>query len=127
MLAERPTAAELVAAVAQFLDDEVRPELAGRLAFHLKVAVNALRIVERELTGTAAADELAGLRALVDGGDLVELNTVLAQRIRDGVLSIGDDRVRDQLIRSVLRRLAVDNPRYPSLDEARLRWPDAPW
>jgi hypothetical protein len=123
MLAERPTAAELLAAVARFLEEEVRPGLTGRLAFHTRVAVNALRIVERELTGTAAADELASLRTLVDGDDAVELNAALAQRIRAGELSIEDEELRAHLIGSVLRRLAVDNPRYPSLDEARERWP----
>jgi hypothetical protein len=124
MLAERPTAAELIAAVAQFLEHEVRPELDGRLAFHAKVAVNALRIVERELTGTAASDELASLRSLVGGGDLLALNTVLANKVRTGELSIEDPAVRDHLIRSALARLAVDSPRYPSLAEARSRWPE---
>jgi hypothetical protein len=123
MLAERPTAAELIAAVAQFLEDEVRPELSGRLSFHAKVAANALRIVERELTGTAAEDERASLRSLAGDGDLLELNTVLANKIRTGELSIEDPMVRDHLIRSALTRLAVDSPHYPSLAEARSRWP----
>jgi hypothetical protein len=125
VLAERPTAAELVAAVAQFLEREVRPELTGRLAFHVKVATNALRIVERELTGTAAGDDLASLRTLVGAdGDLLALNTVLANKIRAGELSGEDPALRAHLIRSALARLAVDNPGYPSLREARLRWPD---
>ena len=125
VLAERPTAAELIAAVAQFLEQEVRPELSGRLAFHAKVASNALRIVERELTGTAAADDVASLRTLVGAdGDLLALNTVLANKIRAGELSGADPALREHLIRSALARLAVDNPRYPSLREARLRWPD---
>lgn len=127
MLAERPTATELIAAVAQFLEHEVQPALDGRLAFHTKVAANALRIVERELTGTAADDELAGLRALTgDDGDLLALNTVLANKIRTGELSIADSAVRDHLIRSALSRLRVDSPKYPSWNEARLRWPDLP-
>jgi Domain of unknown function (DUF6285) len=122
MLAERPTAAELVAAVAQFLEHEVRPALHGRLAFHAKVAANALHIVERELTGTAPDDELASLRSLLGDGDPLTLNTVLADKLRTGELSIEDAAVRDHLIRSALSRLTVDNPRYPSLDEARSRW-----
>jgi len=126
MLAERPTAAELVAAVARFLEDEVRPELSGRLAFHAKVAANALRIVERELTTSAAEDELASLSSLVGDGDLLVLNTLLANKIRTGELSTEDPTVRDHLIRSALARLAVDSPRYPSLAEAHSRWPDMP-
>jgi len=82
-----PPAVELVAAVAGFLEREVQPALDGRLSFHTKVAVNALRIVERELAeGPAAASvELARLRELTGAdGDLHTLNTVLAERIRTG-------------------------------------------
>jgi hypothetical protein len=125
MLDERPSAAELVGAVAEFLDGEVGPALEGRLAFHTRVAVNALRIVERELTSGAAvvAEELTRLRALTGAdGDLGTLNALLAERIRDGSLSIEDKAVRDHLVRGVLSRMAVDNPGYPSLPEATRRW-----
>ncbi|HEV2784101.1 MAG TPA: DUF6285 domain-containing protein [Actinophytocola sp.] len=126
MLDERPTAAELVAAVAEFLEREVLAALDGRIAFHTKVAANALRIVERELTSgpAVAAAELARLRTLTGAdGDLPTLNAVLAGKIRDG--SIVDDALRDHLVRSALSRLAIDNPRYPSLADAAERWPDA--
>jgi hypothetical protein len=130
MLDERPTAPELLSAVADFLEQHVRPALDGRLSFHTKVAVNALRIVIRELTADPPTAELARLRALTGaGGDLHTLNTVLAQQIRDGTLSTSDDRLRDHLVRSVLYRIAVDNPRYPSLAEAARRWSHGvnPW
>jgi uncharacterized protein DUF6285 len=126
MLDERPTAVELVAAVAGFLELEVQPALDGRLSFHTKVAVNALRIVERELTeGPAAASaELARLRELTGAdGDLHTLNTVLAERIRTGELPVDDPDLRDHLVRSVLSRIAIDNPKYPSLREAEGYWP----
>ncbi|MBV9318736.1 MAG: phosphotransferase family protein, partial [Mycobacterium sp.] len=45
----RPTAAELVGAVAEFLETKVRECTAGQVNFHAQVAANALRIVEREL------------------------------------------------------------------------------
>lgn len=126
MLDERPTAAELVAAVADFLAREVEPVVAGRLAFHAKVAANALRIVERELTSgpAAVASELDRLRALTGAdGDLATLNAVLAQRIRSGELPAEDPALREHLVRSVLARIAIDNPRYPSLREAERYWP----
>jgi Domain of unknown function (DUF6285) len=128
MLDERPSAAELVAAVAEFLEGEVGPAVTGRLAFHARVAVNALRIVERELTSGAAvaAGEVARLRSLTGvDGDLRTLNTVLARRIRDKSLSIEDEMLRDHLVRSVLSRMDIDNPGYPSLRDAARRWPDA--
>ena len=127
MLDERPTAAELVAAVAEFLEREVQPALEGRLAFHTKVAANALRIVERELTtgSAAAAADLARLRALTGAdGALPTLNAVLAQRIRAGELPADHPALRDHLVRSVLSRIAVDSPRYPSLREAESYWPE---
>ena len=45
----RPTAAELVAAVADFLDTDVRSATDGQVSFHARVAANVLRTVEREL------------------------------------------------------------------------------
>jgi len=51
----RPTAAELVAAVADFLDNDVRSSTEGQVNFHARVAANVLRIVERELTDDSAA------------------------------------------------------------------------
>jgi len=39
----RPTAAELVAAVADFLDNDVRSSVEGPVNFHARVAANVLR------------------------------------------------------------------------------------
>ncbi len=51
----RPTAAELVAAVAEFLEGEVRATTSGAVNFHALVATNALRMVERQLLDDGAA------------------------------------------------------------------------
>jgi aminoglycoside phosphotransferase (APT) family kinase protein len=45
----RPTASELLAAVQEYLLDTVMPATSGQLAFHARVAANALAIVAREL------------------------------------------------------------------------------
>ena len=111
----RPTAAELVAAVADFLDNDVRSSIGpdGRLAdaaqvnFHARVAANVLRIVERELTDDSAA-EVTG--RLADLGFAHEAD--LAAAIRAGTL---DDRAGDVLptLRALVRhRLAVAHPGY---------------
>ena len=71
-LHDKPTAAELVAAVAEFLETEVRSATgpdsrladAGALNFHARVAANALRIVERELLDTTEDQPQRALRAL---------------------------------------------------------------
>ena len=51
MAQDRPTQAELLAAVADFLRDEAMPALEAShpgLAFQVRVAANALAILERE-------------------------------------------------------------------------------
>lgn len=77
----RPAATELISAVADFLDGDVREATQGRINFHTRVAANALRMVIRELQAgdtsavTAAlaalgADDEAGLAAAIRRGDL---------------------------------------------------------
>jgi Phosphotransferase enzyme family/Domain of unknown function (DUF6285) len=53
----RPTASELLDAVRGYLTDQVMPATSGQLAFHARVAANALAIVARELeVGPLPAD-----------------------------------------------------------------------
>jgi hypothetical protein len=98
----RPTAAELVAAVADFLDNDVRNATDGQVSFHARVAANVLRIVERELLDDRAAPNLLGYPD----------ETSLAAAIRAGDL---DDRAADVLpcLRALVRhRLTVAHPGY---------------
>ena len=98
----RPTAAELVAAVADFLDNDVRNATDGQVSFHARVAANVLRIVERELLDDRAAPDLLGYPD----------ETTLAAAIRAGEL---DGRTADVLpcLRALVRhRLAVAHPGY---------------
>jgi hypothetical protein len=84
----RPTAAELVAAVADFLDNDVRPATDGQVSFHARVAANVLRTVERELTDDRAAPDLLGypdeehLAAAIRAGDLDERTGEVLPRLR---------------------------------------------
>jgi hypothetical protein len=111
----RPTAAELVAAVADFLDNDVRSSTgpdgrfadAGQVNFHARVAANVLRIVERELTDSSAAEVTSTLAELGFADE-----TQLAAAIRSGSL---DDRAADVLptLRTLVRhRLAIAHPGY---------------
>ncbi|MFG1929102.1 DUF6285 domain-containing protein [Mycobacterium sp. NPDC048908] len=111
----RPTAAELVAAVADFLDKDVRsntapggrPADAAQVNFHARVAANVLRIVERELKDDSAAEVTDGLAEL---GFTDEPQ--LAAAIQAGSL---DQRAADVLpvLRTLVRcRLAVAHPGY---------------
>lgn len=46
---DRPTTAELVESVREWLERDVMPAVEGRLQFHTRVAVNSLDIVLREM------------------------------------------------------------------------------
>ncbi|MEV4320342.1 DUF6285 domain-containing protein [Actinocrispum sp. NPDC049592] len=113
-----PGAAGLVQAVAEWLDGLGRDSLSGADRFHARVAVNALRIVERELH--AGPDWHAHDRTVFAGfltpgtttADDAGLATSLARRISAGDL---DDRVPDLLTALhgyAVRRVSVDNPKY---------------
>jgi aminoglycoside phosphotransferase (APT) family kinase protein len=113
-LQDRPSAAELLEAVREYLDRDVTGALEGRVAFHARVATNALGMVERELVLGPALDA-AARRHLADflgrDGDLAELLRDLADRIRAGTL---DDRPETLTLtrRTVRAKLEVSNPRY---------------
>jgi hypothetical protein len=103
----RPTAAELIAAVAEFLETDVRGSTAGQINFHSRVAANALRIVERELLADAddgVNDALAGV-GCVDEAQL-------AAAIRAGELDGRSEQVQTALRALVGRRLAAAHPGY---------------
>jgi hypothetical protein len=116
---DRPTAAELVDAVTEFLERDLQPSIDGRLAFHTRVAVNALRIVGREMELGPELDAVrrAGLRELLGAAAVAdattrELEVDLARRVRDGSL----DAHRPELVaylRATLRlQLDIVHPGY---------------
>lgn len=106
----RPSAAELVAAVADFLDTEVRDgeTVAAPVRFQARVAANALRMVERELLAVeapaAAASALAALGFTDEAG--------LASAIRAGELDEQAGEVARCLRVLVGQRLAAAHPGY---------------
>lgn len=103
----RPTAAELVAAVAEFLEGDIRASTVGQVNFHARVAANALRIVERELLGGAATEVADALRQLG-----VADEAQLAAAIRTGALDDRADDLTGCLSALVCHRLAVAHPGY---------------
>lgn len=111
----RPTAAELVAAVADFLDQEVRPALqsegrpadAGHVSFHVRVAANVLRTVERELTQSTSDGAVEALEGLGFADE-----TALATAIRAGELDARADELLPILRAIVRHRLEVAHPGY---------------
>lgn len=103
----RPLAVELVAAVAEFLESDVRGATEGQVNFHARVAANALRIVERELLDDSDAESRAALAGLGFADE-----EQLAAAIRSGELDGQADQVTACLRTLVRRRLAVAHPGY---------------
>jgi hypothetical protein len=116
-LQPRPTAAELVEAVREFLERDVvgHEELPPRVAFHARVAANVLGIVERELTIGPELDaaEVTRLRELLGhDGALDDLTVELGHAIRSGSLDHRRGEVVAVVRESVRAKLLVTNPRY---------------
>lgn len=103
----RPTAAELVTAVAEFLEGEVRANTTGAVNFHALVAANALRMVERELRDDSAAGPEAALAALGFADE-----AALAAAIRAGDLDGRPQEVQACLRSLVGHRLDIAHPGY---------------
>jgi hypothetical protein len=107
----RPTAAELVAAVAEFLETDVRDSTTGQVNFHARVAANVLRIVERELLAEYPDDVSNAL-----AGTGFDDEAQLAAAIRAGNLDDRGDQVKSALRALVRYRLSVAHPGYDSVE-----------
>ncbi|MBT4520350.1 MAG: hypothetical protein HOC23_10125 [Halieaceae bacterium] len=110
-----PTTVQLVEAVCAFLENDVMPSSQDRLAFDTRVAVNALKIVARELRLGASLDEseqqrLSGL--LGQNGSLDALNDLLTAQINTGVLDSDTPDLMNHLYQTTMGKLQIDNPRY---------------
>jgi hypothetical protein len=91
--------------------------ISGHNAFKLRVAINILDLVTRQLTLTegseaAEAERLAKLLGI--SGALIEQNRVLAERIAKGELALATPGLADHLWQTTLAKLAVDQPNYAS-------------
>ena len=102
----RPSAAELIAAVADFLDHDVRDAVTGQVNFHARVAANALRMVERELLASDASAVVAALERL-EVGDEADLAAAIRRGDMDGRADVTSG------LRALVRhRLAAAHPGY---------------
>ena len=112
---DEPTPVELTKAVADFLRHDIAPMISGHNAFKLRVAINMLDLVTRQLTLEEGSDDaesarlaqLLGMRGL-----LVELNRALAGKIADGELDLQTPGLAAHLWQTTMDKLAVDQPNY---------------
>lgn len=119
---DRPNAEELLAAIANSLEQEVMPALEGALEYRVRVAVNLARILEREMRlGPAAlARETALLAALVGPGEsALELNMRLVARLRSGETDPEFERRAHAALAEIARaKLEIARPGYERYDGA---------
>lgn len=102
-----PDADQLLESVAEFLRDELFAVVPEEHKFHLRVAINVLQIVRREIA-LAPAQLPEHRRRLAELG--VAGDGDLARRIRAG--EIDREAVRAAITASVLDKLRVANPGY---------------
>ena len=105
----RPTAAELVESVREFLAGQVMAETEGATAYHARVAANVLAMVGRELD---AGGPPLQRRALALAGLGVHDEAGLCAAIRSGAIDARDGRLEEVLATGVVERVAVANPSY---------------
>jgi hypothetical protein len=114
---DEPTPTELTKAVADFLRNDIAPLISGHNAFKLRVAINALDLVTRQLTleeGSDAAEAARLARLLGIEGPLIELNRALSDKIAIGVLDLETPGLAEHLWQTTMDKLAVDQPNYAS-------------
>jgi len=114
---DEPTPTELIKAVADFLRSDIAPMISGHNAFKLRVSINALDLVTRQLAleqGGDAAEAVRLSRLLGVQGSLVDLNRMLADRIAKGEVDLQTPGLADHLWQTTMDKLAVDQPNYGS-------------
>ena len=114
---DEPTPEELIKAVADFLRSDIAPQISGHQAFKLRVAINALDLVTRQITLEPASDSAEATRLsklLAVQGSLGELNRALADRIAKGEVDLRTPGLADHLWQTTMDKLAVDQPNYAS-------------
>ncbi|QQO20962.1 hypothetical protein JJB98_14090 [Bradyrhizobium diazoefficiens] len=114
---DEPTPVELTKAVADFLRSDIAPLISGHQAFKLRVAINILDLVTRQLTLEEGSDakEVERLHALLGlDGSVMDLNRVLAERIAKGEMDLATPGLAEHLWATTMEKLAVDQPNYAS-------------
>ena len=114
---DEPTTTELIKAVADFLRTEITPAIKGHNAFKLRVGINALDLVTRQLAleGASDAAEAVRLKQLLGiNGSVMELNRALAERIAGGEVDLNTPGLKEHLWQTTMDKLAVDQPNYAS-------------
>lgn len=106
---DRPTAAELLEALREWMERDLLPAVEGRLQFHTRVAINMVEIVAREIELGASqqlshADVLQALGASDDA--------TLATAIKNGEYDSDLISLLNALRPVIEDKVRVANPKY---------------
>ena len=93
-----PSQAQLLEAAIQYLELELLPQLEGEHKFKTRVALNALKIVQREAAAQSAASEPE--------------EAALALQIRTGNIALDDPALLGRLHELLEQALKVNNPKW---------------
>ena len=110
-----PSPATLLALVAQFLREDIMPDVVGAKNFQLRVAINALDLSVRQMSDAAQmqGDEVARLAALLGQTCSLDDGTaMLCEKIAAGALTLATPGLADHLWATTMAKLAVDQPNY---------------
>lgn len=110
-----PQAADLLASVRETLEREILPLLKGDKLFHLRVSLNLIAMVERELRLGEAMDAAARERLIAllgRTGTAGELEEALGLALRAGKIDGSDPALIAHLQASVTEALRVNNPKW---------------
>lgn len=106
---DRPTTAELLESVREWLERDVMPAVSSSLQFHTRVAVNILAIVEREIDmGPAQYSRYQDIMTSLG----VETDEQLAASIRAGSHDDSLMQLLEALHPVIEDKVRVANPRY---------------
>lgn len=122
-----PPAEVLLDAAADYLDLELRPSLEGYHAFQLRVCVNVVRLVARELRLGPAADARAHASLIALMGDVADaqeeaqanapaLEDALRAAMASGALPLDSPALLAHLRDGLRDALAIHNPRWVQPD-----------
>lgn len=107
-LVGRPRADELLEAVRELLSGEVIDVASGQLRHQVRVAINVLAMVERELRDGPMLEQAHRARLARAG---VSSDSQLAREIRSGAMD-GREDLRTLLLDDAVDRLTVVNPSW---------------
>jgi len=113
MIFDRPTNAELVEVVSEFLEKEIKINLPDHLAFKTQIAINVLNIVKREqqnekILSKESKEILLNLFKDPNKANIREL----AKQIETGELKLDNKELQEVLIEITKKKISVDNPKY---------------